>query len=102
MTYQTVSTAAHSFRVENVEWKVHGAHVHVQYTPPGKYNISGKEISDSDIFVFETGLYVAQADLKLAMCLHFPSRTTGVPVFDVLDDQIQCLTHTYGTVPSEL
>lgn len=69
---------------------------------PGKYNTTGKETSDGDIFVFETGPYVAQADLKHAMCLHLPSKTTGVPVFDVLDDQIQCLTHTYSTVPSEL
>lgn len=69
MTYQTGSTAAHSFRVENVEWKVHGAHVHVQYTPPEN---SGKETSDSDIFVFETGPYVAQADLRLAMFVTSP------------------------------
>lgn len=38
---------------------------------PGKY-ISGKETSDSDIFVFETGPYVAQTDLRLAMFVTSP------------------------------
>lgn len=100
MTCQTISTAAHSFGVENVG----GEFTVPMYmcSPRPQKQHQCKETSDSDIFVLETEPYVAQAHPKLAMCLPLQGRTTGVPVFEVLDDQIQCLTHTFRTVPSEL
>lgn len=51
MTYQTVSTAAHSFRVENVEWKVHGAHGHVQYKPPESTSVVRKLVIVTFLFL---------------------------------------------------
>lgn len=65
-----------------MEWKVHGAHVHVQYTPPESTTSVVRRLAIVTFFVFETGPYVAQADLKHAMCLHLQCRTTDVPVSD--------------------